>query len=125
MSHTIRVVTVDDQQPFREAARALVGGTPGFELVGESEDGEAALHLVQEADPDMVILDVRMPGMDGIEVADRLKAEDRSRVIVLVSSADLRPLSDLAWSCGADALVRKHWLTPHLLRGLWAAHRRR
>jgi DNA-binding NarL/FixJ family response regulator len=125
MSQTIRVVTVDDQRPFREAARALVVGTPGFELVGESEDGEAALRLVHEADPDMVILDVRMPGMDGIEVANRLTAEDRSRVIVLVSSADLRPLSDLAWASGADALVRKHWLTPHLLRGLWAAHRRR
>jgi DNA-binding NarL/FixJ family response regulator len=125
MQQTIRVVTVDDQRPFREAARALVVGTPGFELVGESEDGEEALRLVHDADPDMVIVDVRMPGMDGIEVANRLTAEDRSRVIVLVSSADLRPLSSLAWACGADALVRKHWLTPHLLRGLWAAHRRR
>jgi DNA-binding NarL/FixJ family response regulator len=125
MSQTIRVVTVDDQRPFRDAARALVGSTPGFELVGESEDGEGALRLVHEADPDMVILDVRMPGMDGIEVASRLVAEDPTRVVVLVSSADLRPLSDLAWSSGASALVRKHWFTPHLLRGLWAAHRRR
>jgi DNA-binding NarL/FixJ family response regulator len=125
MRQTIRVVTVDDQRPFRDAARALVGGTPGFELVGESEDGEGALRLVHDADPDMVLVDVRMPGMDGIEVAGRLAAEDPTRVIVLVSSADLRPLSGLAWSSGAAALVRKHWLTPHLLRGLWAAHRRR
>jgi DNA-binding NarL/FixJ family response regulator len=125
MAEPIRIVTVDDQRPFREAARALVSGTPGFELVGESEDGEGALRVVHDADPDMVLLDVRMPGMDGIELADRLTAEDPTRVIVLVSSADLRPLSFLAWDCGADALVRKHWLTPHLLRGLWAAHRRR
>src|SRR3954453_2037983 len=110
MSQTIRVVTVDDQRPFREAARALVGGTPGFELVGESEDGEGALRVVHDADPDMVILDVRMPGMDGIEVASRLTAEDPTRVVVLVSSADLRPLSGLAWSSGASGLVRKHWL---------------
>ena len=73
----------------------------------------------------MVLLDVRMSGLDGIEVASRLSAEDPSRVIVLVSSTDLRPLSGLARSCGADALVHKHWLTRGLLRGLWAAHRRR
>jgi DNA-binding NarL/FixJ family response regulator len=125
MGETIRIVTVDDQPPFREAARALVTGTPGFELVGESADGEGALQVVHDADPDMVILDVRMPGIDGIELAHRLIAEDPTRVIVLVSSADVRPLSGLAWSSGADALVCKHWLTPHLLRGLWAAHRRR
>jgi DNA-binding NarL/FixJ family response regulator len=125
MSAPIRIATVDDHRPFRDAARALVRGMPGFELVGESEDGEGALRLVQEADPDMVLLDVRMSGLDGIEVASRLSAEDPSRVIVLVSSNDLRPLAGLARSCGADALVHKHWLTRSLLRGLWAAHRRR
>ena len=125
MSPPIRIATVDDQRPFREAARALVTAMPDFELVGESADGEEALRLVRESDPDMVLLDVRMAGLDGIEVASRLTAEDPSRVIVLVSSGDLRPLSGLARSCGADALVNKHWLTRNLLRGLWAVHRRR
>jgi DNA-binding NarL/FixJ family response regulator len=118
-------VTVDDQAVFREAARALVAGTPGFELAGEAADGQAALRQVRETDPDMVILDVRMPGMDGIEVARLLTAEEPTRLIVLASSADLRKLSLLAGSCGAAALVSKHWLTPRLLRGLWVAHRRR
>jgi DNA-binding NarL/FixJ family response regulator len=125
MSAPIRIATADDHQPFLEAARALVMAMPDFELVGESPDGEAALRLVRESDPDMVLLDVRMDGLDGIEVASRLSAEDPTRVIVLVSSADLRPLSGLARSCGADALVHKHWLTRSLLRGLWAIHRRR
>jgi DNA-binding NarL/FixJ family response regulator len=125
MSPPIRIATVDDQRPFREAARALVTAMPDFELVGESADGEEALRLVRESDPDMVLLDVRMAGLDGIEVASRLSAEDPSRVIILVSSGDLRPLSGLARSCGADALVNKHWLTRNLLRGLWAVHRRR
>jgi DNA-binding NarL/FixJ family response regulator len=124
-SRPIRVVTVDDQAPFRNAARALIASTPGFELVGESADGTEALTLVREADPDIVIADVRMPGLDGIEVASRLSAEDPSRIIVLVSSADLRELSGSARSCGAAAFLRKHWLTPRLLRGLWVAHRRR
>jgi DNA-binding NarL/FixJ family response regulator len=125
MTSNIRVMTVDDQPLFRDAARAAIGRTPGFELVGESEDGESALGLARSADPDMVIVDVRMDGMDGVETARRLSEEDPSRVIVLVSSADLRGLSGLAASCGVAALVDKRWLTPRLLRGLWAAHRRR
>lgn len=125
MNRSIRVITVDDQPLFREAARAAIGRTPGFELVGESEDGESALGLARQADPDMVILDVRMNGMDGIETARRLTEEDPTRVIVLVSSADVRGLSGLAAEVGAAALVDKRWLTPRLLRGLWAAHRRR
>jgi DNA-binding NarL/FixJ family response regulator len=125
MTRSIRVITVDDQQMFREAARAAIGRTPGFELVGESGDGESALGMARREDPDMVILDVRMDGIDGIETARSLSNEDPSRVIVLASSADLRPLSALAATCGAAALIDKRWLTPRLLRGLWAAHRRR
>ena len=121
----IRVVTVDDQALFREAARGIIDRTPSFLLVGEAGDGEAALEVVREADPDLVLLDVRLPGMDGIEVSRRLSRDDRVRVIVLVSSADPCELSGLARACGAAALLRKHWLTPRLLRGLWVAHRRR
>ena len=121
----VRVVTVDDQPVFREAARALIERTPCFALVGEADEGVAALQLVREADPDLVLIDVRLPGLDGIEVSRRLSSEDPARVIVLVSSADTRELSSLARSCGAAALLRKHWLTPRLLHGLWVAHRRR
>ena len=120
----VRVVTVDDQPFFRTAARAIVDSTPGFELVGESADGESALELVPRVDPDIVILDFRMPGLDGIEVADRLHRENPDRVIILASSLEPEVLSPLAQGCGASALVHKHWLTPRLLRGLWVAHRR-
>jgi DNA-binding NarL/FixJ family response regulator len=122
----IRVVTVDDQAVFREAARAMIAHTAGFELVGESADGETALRLVREADPDIVILDLRMPsGPDGLETAGRISAEDPTRLLVLVSSADLQDLSEPAKASGVSALVRKNWLTPRLLRGLWVAHRQR
>jgi two-component system nitrate/nitrite response regulator NarL len=122
---TVHVVTVDDQAAFREAAGAMIDGTAGFELVGEAADGESALRVVREVDPDMVLVDVRMPGIDGIELARRLREEDPTRVIVLASSTDPHELSQLARACGAAALVHKHWLTPRLLRGLWIAHRRR
>jgi DNA-binding NarL/FixJ family response regulator len=121
----IRVVTVDDQPVFRVAARAIIEHTPQFALVGEAGDGESALDLIRRADPDLVLLDVRLPGLDGIEVSRRLTEEDPGRLVVLVSSADPRELSPLARSSGAAALLRKHWLTPRLLRGLWVAHRRR
>jgi DNA-binding NarL/FixJ family response regulator len=121
----VRVVAVDDQPAFRMAARALVESMPGFEFVGESADGARALGVIAETDADLVLLDVRMPGLDGIEVAARLRAQEPKRVVVLASTVDPHSLSDLARECGAAAVVRKHWLTPRMLRGLWVAHRRR
>ena len=80
-----RVMTVDDQEVFRSAARAVVDATPGFESVGEPASGEEALGLVDAAKPELVLVDVRMPGLDGVETARRLKrvppgAGDRPRV---------------------------------------------
>ena len=125
MSAPTRIVTVDDHAPFHEAARALIEIVPGFELVEECPDGETALRVVERVDPDLVIIDVRMEGLDGIETARRMRAQDASRVIVLATSGPSSEFEGLAAACGAAALVRKHWLTPRLLRGLWIAHRRR
>jgi DNA-binding NarL/FixJ family response regulator len=121
----IRVLTVDDQPVFRDVARALVGMTPGFEVVAESPDGETAVELAREVEPDLVILDERMTGIDGIETARRLRADDPDTVIVLVSSANLQPLAAAAGASGIAAVLRKQWLTPRLLRGLWIVHRPR
>jgi DNA-binding NarL/FixJ family response regulator len=121
----VRILTVDDQAPFREAARSMVAGIPGFEVAGESADGESAVRMARELDPDLVLVDVRMDGMDGIETTRRLTQDDPSRVVVLVSGDDLRALSEQIRSCGAAAVLRKHWLSPRLLRGLWIALRKR
>jgi DNA-binding NarL/FixJ family response regulator len=121
----VRIATVDDQLAFRLAAQAIIASTHGFELVGESADGASALRMLDEADPDLIIVDVRMPGIDGIEVTRRLLAKDPTRVVVLASTLEPRSLSRFARSCGAAAVIRKHWLTPRLLHGLWVAHRRR
>src|SRR5688572_19829145 len=110
MRSPVRIVTVDDQAYFRDAARAVVTSTAGFEIVGESDTGEAALELVRRLDPDMVIIDLRMAELDGIETARRLSAEDPTRVLVVVSSTDVRGLSLVAESSGAAAIVRKDWL---------------
>jgi DNA-binding NarL/FixJ family response regulator len=121
----VRVLAVDDQAPFREAAIDMVARTPGFELAGETVDGESAVRLAREVDPDIVLLDIRMNGMDGIATAHQLTDESPTRLVVLVSSGDVRELADLADRSGAAAILRKQWLSPRLLRGLWIALRRR
>ena len=86
-----RVMTVDDQEVFRSAARAVVDATPGFESAGEPGSGEEALGLVDEARPELVLVDVRMPGLDGVETARVLSARDPDLVVVLVSLDDPPP----------------------------------
>jgi DNA-binding NarL/FixJ family response regulator len=79
------VLIVDDHADFRASARALLE-LQGFEVVGDVEDGEGALAAVERLRPDVVLLDVQLPGMDGFDVADRLAALDRPPHVVLISS---------------------------------------
>jgi len=112
----VRVLAVDDQRPFREAARRVVDATDGFAWAGEAGSGEEAVDLIREVDPDIVIMDVRMPDMDGIEAA-RLVAAARPDVTVLLVSAEplASPAADLLRS-GAAAFSRKQNFGPALLR---------
>jgi two-component system invasion response regulator UvrY len=118
----VRVLTVDDQAPFREVARDLVEVTPGFAAVGEAASGEEALVLTRSVAPDLVLLDLRMSGMDGLETARRLSAEHPRAVIVLVSCDDVRGMSVLAESCGVAAVLPKQRLSARVLRRLWSDH---
>ena len=119
----VGVLTVDDQPTFRLAARQVIEATPGFALLGEADSGEAALALARSLAPDLVLVDVRMPGLDGLETARRLKASHPATAIVLVTACpDSVPAG--ADSCGAEALVHKEELAPALLRRLWDAHGR-
>jgi two-component system, NarL family, invasion response regulator UvrY len=118
----VGVVTVDDQPFFRGAARQVIEATPGFETVGEACSGEEALAIVDELDPQLVLVDVRMPGMDGVQTAKRISAGHPHVVVVLISIEDPEQVSVAARSCGAAALVRKQDLRPRLLESLWVAH---
>ena len=73
----VGVMTVDDQAVFRQAAREVIEATDGFEYLGEAGSGEEALALAGELDPDLVLVDIRMPGIDGFETARRLSATPR------------------------------------------------
>ena len=121
----VQVLMVDDQPVFREAARALIASTPGFALAGEASSGAEALSAADRLQPDLVLLDVRMPGLDGIETARILTTKCADTVVVLVSGHEVDDVRSLAEQCGAVALVAKERLRPALLRELWAAYRPR
>jgi DNA-binding NarL/FixJ family response regulator len=84
-SSMVAVMVVDDQPPFRRAARAVIGTTEGLEAVGDAESGLEALHDADQFQPDLVFLDVHMPGMDGFETARRLTEAHPECIVVLVS----------------------------------------
>lgn len=118
----VTVLTVDDQPVFRRVARDLIAATDGFEQVGEAASGREALQLAAELDPDLILLDVRMPGMDGIETARRLAVANPRAVVFLISLEDLADLPSTASAVGAASHVRKQELSPQRLRELWDAH---
>jgi DNA-binding NarL/FixJ family response regulator len=122
MADTTRPVTVlavDDQPVFLRAARALIAATPGFEQVGQATSGPQALELAASLRPDLVLLDLRMPGMDGAETARRLHESDPETVIVLISIGDVPPS---AASPAIAAHLRKQALSPRALARIWAVH---
>jgi DNA-binding NarL/FixJ family response regulator len=122
MGREVGVVTVDDQPYFRVAAHDVVEATPGFDALGEACSGEEALGMVDESKPELVLVDVRMPGMDGIETARRIRAAHPEVVVVLISIEDPSNIPSDARSSGAAALVRKQDFKPSLLRELWLSH---
>ena len=116
-SASVTVLAVDDQAVFRRAMASLIEATPGFEQVGEAASGSEALALAAELRPDLVLLDVRMPGMDGFETARRV-AEVDARIAVVLTSLDAVPPPGAA---PAAVFVRKQDLSVHKLHELWAA----
>jgi DNA-binding NarL/FixJ family response regulator len=118
----VPVLIVDDQAPFRRAARAVLAATPGFDPVGEAESGEQALDLVESLAPALVLMDINMPGIDGIESTRRIVGDHPETVVFLLSTYRADDLPEGAKSCGAAGYIHKEEFGSAVLRDLWDRH---
>jgi DNA-binding NarL/FixJ family response regulator len=116
---TAGVLIVDDQEPFRRAARVVIAGTPGFHVAGEATSGEEAVEVAALVTPDLVLMDIHLGGIDGYEAARRIRASRPSTRVLLVSTYAEPDLPPETGDCGAVGYVNKEEFGPDVLR--WAA----
>lgn len=120
---TVSVLIVDDQPPFRAVARTVVDLAPGFEVVGEAETGEAALQRAAELAPSIVLMDINLPGINGIDATRQIVGAAPDTVVILLSTYDADSLPSGADDCGAAGYVHKEDFSPAMLRDLWTEAR--
>ena len=118
-----RVLAVDAQHSFLEVLRDVLGRTDRLEWVGEADSGEMAIELAEQLEPDVVLLDVRMPGLGGIEAATQIKTRYPSMLVVLISTVHPDELPEERRDSAADAVIWKSELAPRLLDEIWLLHR--
>jgi DNA-binding NarL/FixJ family response regulator len=115
----VEVLVVDDQDPFRRAMSAVVEETEGFAVVGAVASGEESVTAVAELRPHLVLMDVNLTGIDGIEATRLIRGEPGAPVVVLLSTYDEDDF-DLS-GCGAAAYLSKSALSPERLLQVWSA----
>jgi DNA-binding NarL/FixJ family response regulator len=122
---TVQVLIVDDQAGFRRAAARVLARLPSFQLTGESETGEASVEAARQLQPDLVLMDIHLPGIDGPEATRRILADvggTKIRPIVfLLSTYDAADYAAETVACGAAAYLPKAEFGPAALMAAWTA----
>ena len=114
----IRIMLVDDEPAVRRGLKMRLELTKERCVVGETGDGTAALLLIRQLDPDVVVMDVELPGQDGICLSGMLRAENKGIAIVILSMHDDAETRAHAQAAGADKFVSKHEGTDALLQAM-------
>jgi DNA-binding NarL/FixJ family response regulator len=117
---SIRVLIVDDLATFRSAARAVVQSTPGFEVAGEVGSGEESIDQARALRPELVLMDVGLPGIDGTEATKRIREDVPGAVVLLLSAREAADVGSLAAECGAAAYIAKSLFNSESLAQAWA-----
>jgi DNA-binding NarL/FixJ family response regulator len=118
---SVRVLIVDDQEPFRLAARMVVELTDGFEVVGEAESGEESVAMAAELHPDLVLMDVNLPGINGLDATREILTDSDAVVVLLLSTYEEAEYAPRAAECGAAAYIPKSSFGPDRLESAWEA----
>ena len=116
---TVSVLIVDDQLPFRAVARTVIGLTEGFVVTAEAESAEDAIAAVDADPPDLVLMDINLPGINGIDATRHIRTAHPHTHVILLSTYSEADLPADARSCGAIAYVHKEDFGPALVRDLW------
>ena len=115
----VRVLAVDDQPLSLALLRDVVRATSRLALIGEADSGERAVEVANELQPDVVLMDVHMPGVGGIEAARRIRARWPATLIVLISTTHPDDLPRAVETSGANAVIWKSELQPKVLDAIW------
>ncbi len=119
VTEAVAVLIVDDQAPFRRAARAVIAATPGFDVVGEAESGEQAIELFDRLLPGLVLMDINLGAMNGIEATRRIVAAHPDATVLLLSTYQAADLPSGADACGAAGYVNKEEFGPAVVTDVW------
>jgi two-component system invasion response regulator UvrY len=115
----VRVLIVEDQAPFRAAARAVISRVQGFDLAAEATSGEEAVEVARMLRPQLVLMDINMGEMDGLEATRLITQDSPDTIVVLVSTYPIDDMPPSARHCGAAAYLNKDELSPRTVRTLW------
>ncbi|MFB8006728.1 response regulator transcription factor [Nocardia sp. NPDC056000] len=119
MNAEVPVWIVDDRAAFRRALAATIAASAGFTVAGEAATGEAALELLTRAAAGLVLMDINMPGIGGIEATRRISGAHPGVRVLLMSTYDTSDLPDEVSQCGAAGYVHKENLSPELIATVW------
>lgn len=119
----ITVALVDDDALVRTGLRLILESDPELDIVGEAEDGRAGLTLIEDTDPDVVLLDIRMPVLDGLGVLDHLTSRGRSPAVIVLTTFDSDDHVLTALGHGAAGFLLKDTDPEAIIAGIRAAHR--
>jgi DNA-binding NarL/FixJ family response regulator len=115
----VKVLICDDQEAFRAAAREVVHATQGFDVAGETGTGEECVLAAGRLHPDLVLMDVHLPGIDGLEASRRIRAANPKVAVLLLSTYDREEFAVRIAGSGASAFIAKAAFGPESLLDGW------